>query len=134
MTVPTRVARPLWFVAVGCIAAGVHWLVVVALVEAAGWHPLVANVAGWSLALIVSFGGHHRLTFRGHGAPVARSAMRFVLVSAAGFGVNETVYALSLGWSRLGYQSLLAIVLALVAVMTWLLSRHWVFRGSSAKL
>ena len=134
MTVPTRAARPLWFVAVGCIAAGVHWLVVVALVEAAGWHPLVANVAGWSLALIVSFGGHHRLTFRGHGAPVARSAMRFVLVSAAGFGVNETVYALSLGWSRLGYQSLLAIVLALVAVLTWLLSRHWVFRGSSAKL
>ena len=26
----------------------------------------------------------------------------------------------------------LAIVLVLVAVMTWLLSRYWVFRGSSA--
>ncbi len=132
MTVPTRAARPLWFVAVGCIAAAVHWLAVVGLVEAAGWHPLVANVAGWSLALIVSFGGHHRLTFRGHGAPVARSAMRFVLVSAAGFGVNETVYAATLHWSGLGYQMLLALVLLLVAVMTWLLSRYWVFRGSSA--
>lgn len=127
-----RAARPVWFVAVGCVAAAVHWLTVVVLVESVVWHPLVANVGGWLLAVGVSFAGHHRLSFRGHGAPVGRSMRRFFLVSATGFAVNETAYALALNWSGLGYELLLAGVLVVVAFMTWLLSRHWVFRHKSA--
>lgn len=126
-----RSGHPLWFIAVGCAAAAVHWVVVVAAVEAAGWRPLVANVGGWLVALGVSFAGHHHLSFRGHGVPLFGSARRFVAVSATGFAVNEGVYAATLQWSGLRYQMLLAGVLTLVAVMTWLLSRYWVFRGSS---
>ena len=128
----TRAGHPLWFIAVGCIAAAVHWLTVVSLVETAAWNPLVANLGGWLVALGVSFTGHHRLSFRGHGTPMGRSSRRFALVSAAGFAVNEALYAATLNWSGLGYQLLLAIVLILVAGMTWLLSRHWVFRGRPA--
>lgn len=128
----TTRARPLWFIAVGCTAAAVHWLAVVAAVEVAGWPPLVANIGGWLVALGVSFTGHHHLSFRGHRAPLARSAARFFLVSATGFAVNEGVFAATLHWSGIGYQFLLAGVLVMVALMTWLLSRYWVFRGSSA--
>lgn len=128
---PGRLSRPLRFIVVGCVAAAVHWLVVVALVEGAAWRPLVANVAGWLVALGVSFSGHHWLTFRGHGVPLWRSAPRFVLVSAAGFAINEAAYALALRFSALGYGLLLAGVLIGVAFMTWALSRLWVFRGSS---
>lgn len=102
-------------------------------VEGLGWHPLVANVGGWLAALGLSFAGHHRLTFRGHGAPVWRSAARFLLLSASGFAVNETAYALALGRTGLGYRSLLATVLVAVAFITWLVSRHWVFRGTPAR-
>lgn len=126
-----RAASPVWFVTVGCVAAAVHWLTVVVLVESVVWHPLVANVGGWLLAVGVSFAGHHRLSFRGHGAPVGRSMRRFFLVSATGFAANETVYALTLNWSGMGYEVLLAVVLVVVAFMTWLLSRHWVFRDKS---
>jgi putative flippase GtrA len=125
--------RVAWFVAVGCVAAAVHWSVVVALVSQLGARPLVANVFGWLVALVVSFSGHHRLTFREHGSPVVRSAARFVAVSAGGFAVNETAYALLLQASRLRYDVLLAGVLLAVAVATYLLSRHWVFLRSPTR-
>ena len=119
-----------WFIAVGCAAAAVHWSVVVALVSQFGARPLLANAFGWLVALLVSFSGHHRLTFRSHGSPLARSAARFLAVSAGGFAVNESAYALLLQASRLRYDILLAGVLLAVAAATYLLSRHWVFLRS----
>jgi putative flippase GtrA len=120
-----------WFIAVGCAAAAVHWAVVVGLVTQAGWRPLLANGPAWLVAFIVSFVGHHHLTFRGHGATVERSAARFFLVSALGFTVNEGVYAVLLHWSAQRYDVVLAAVLVGVAVMTYLLSRRWVFLRSA---
>ena len=116
-----------WFIVVGCVAAGVHWIAVVALVESAAWRPLWANLIGWLLALGFSFSGHHRLTFRGHGSSVPRSARRFFAVSATGFTINELAYAALLRWSGQRYDLLLALVLVVVAWATWWLSRHWVF-------
>ncbi|WP_240126888.1 GtrA family protein [Thermomonas alba] len=127
-----HIPRPLRFIAVGCAAAAVHWLVVVALVEHSGLAPLAANVLGWLVASTVSFAGHHHLTFRGHGVPVHDSARRFFLLSAFGFALNEATYALALHLSRIGYQLLLGAVLVFVAGITWILSRLWVFRDSPA--
>lgn len=122
------IPRPLRFIAVGCAAAGVHWLTVVALVEHLALRPLIANVLGWLVAFGVSFAGHHHLTFRGHGVPVRDSMRRFFLLSALGFSINEATYAVALHVSRLGYQVLLGGVLVLVALLTWVLSRLWMFR------
>lgn len=119
--------RVRWFIAVGSAAAAVHWLVVVTLVGGRDWRPLVANVLGWLLAFTVSFAGHHRLTFGGHGAPLRSSALRFFAVSAGGFVVNETAYAVLLGWGVRRYDLALAVVLIGVAGVTYLLSRHWAF-------
>ena len=94
---------------------------------------LLANVIGWLVALTVSFSGHHRLTFRGHGEPVGSSAARFLIVSTAGFAVNEATYALLLGWSGRRYDMVLAAVLLAVAAVTYLLSRHWVFLRSEER-
>jgi putative flippase GtrA len=93
----------------------------------------VANVAGWLVAFIVSFSGHHSLTFRHHGASVHASAARFFAVSAGGFAINETAYAVLMRWSGLRYDVLLAGVLVAVAGLTYLLSRHWVFLRSPAR-
>lgn len=121
--------RVAWFLAVGCSAAAVHWSVVVWLVGRQGWAPLAANVLGWLVAFGVSFGGHFGLTFRGQGATPRLAALRFFVVSAAGFGVNETAYALLLHRGGLRYDLVLAFVLAGVAVFTYGLSRHWAFLG-----
>ena len=120
------------FIAVGCVAAAVHWAVVVGLVGGRGWQPLVANVFGWLVAFAVSLAGHHRLTFRGHGAPLRAVSMRFFVVSAGGFAVNEASYALLLGWTAQRYDLLLAAVLLAVAAVTYLLNRHWAFLRTAA--
>jgi putative flippase GtrA len=124
--------RFVWFLAVGCTAAAVHFGVVLALVARAGVAPLWANLLGWAVSFGVSFTGHQRLTFAAEGAPLTRSARRFFLVSALGFGVNEAAYALLLGFSGLGYQAALAVVLCGVAVFTYWAGRHWAFLGNRA--
>lgn len=127
---PSARRRIALFIAVGCGAAAVHWGVVVWLVSHWGWRPLLANVLGWLVAFMVSFAGHHRLTFKGHGAALGSAAARFFMVSAGGFGVNEATYAMLLGWTGQRYDLLLAVVLVAVAAVTYLLSRHWAFLRS----
>lgn len=129
---PSPRASLAWFIATGCTAAGVHWLVVVALVGLRQWPPLLANVMGWLCAFGVSFCGHHHLSFRRHGAPLGRSAVRFFAISAAGFCINELGYALLLAWAPQHYRLNLAALLLGVATLTYLLSRHWAFLHSPA--
>jgi putative flippase GtrA len=122
-----QVAR---FVVVGTLAAAVHLLVVMALVRWLGWVPLAANLAGWLVAFWVSFFGHYGWTFRGTTLVVAASAKRFFVLSASGFLVNEALYATALRWSGLRFDLLLAGVLIVMAVLTFVASRLWAFRGS----
>jgi putative flippase GtrA len=116
-----------WFVVVGALATGVHWAVVVGLVEQAGARPLPANVVGWLTAVGVSFAGHHWLSFRGHRVPVASAAGRFLVISASGFAINQAAYALLLAHSGQSYAVLLGAVLAGMAVCTFAASRWWAF-------
>jgi putative flippase GtrA len=126
-------ARVVWFIAVGCAAAATHLGVVILLVSGAGLLPLVANVLGWLVAFVVSFSGHWLLTFRSQQAPLGRAARRFFGVSLSGFLVNEVAYAILLRWSGMRYDLVLAIVLVGVAVITYLRSSRWAFRGSHAR-
>ncbi|MFC4297169.1 MAG: GtrA family protein [Castellaniella sp.] len=119
-----------WFVIVGCAAAATHWAVAVACVAWGGLAPLIANVIGWLVAFGVSFAGHYRLTFRHQHAPLRRAAVRFFLVSALGFAVNEAAYATLLRLTAIRYDVLLALVLIGIAGMTFILGRYWAFRHS----
>jgi putative flippase GtrA len=121
-------ARPVIFVIVGTLAAVVHWLVAVMVVERAGVHPMLANIIGWLAALSVSFIGHWRWTFGDRRAPPVRSALRFFVLSAGAFAVNAAAYATLLRLTPLRYDIGLALVLLLVAVVTYLVSRRWVYR------
>ncbi|HVN41203.1 MAG TPA: GtrA family protein [Steroidobacteraceae bacterium] len=125
MLAPHR--RAFYFIVVGCAAAFVHFVTVVLIVERLALTPLVANVIGWLCAFGVSYSGHYRLTFADHSAPALRSAARFFLISASGFAINESSYAIALRFSHVPYDVLLAIILVAVAVLTYLTSRHWAF-------
>ncbi len=120
----------LWFIAVGCSAAAVHFAVVLGLVGALGLHPLVANLMAWCVAFGVSFSGHRWLSFRAQAAPLLRSAWRFGAVSLGGLVLNEAAYAVLLHFTPLRYDLALVLVLVGVAVVTYLLGRHWAFAGT----
>lgn len=122
------VSQVTWFIMVGCAAAATHWLVVVVTVSGLQLTPLLANVAGWLIAFVVSFAGHYTLTFRHQKAPLGQALRRFFLVSAAGFGINEAAYAWLLHATDLKYDILLALILVGIAIMTFFLGRLWAFR------
>lgn len=121
----------LWFGAVGASAAAVHFGVVLLAVQHLALAPLWANVLGFMLAFCVSFLGHHRLSFAAQQASRRQALPRFALVALLGFASNELMYALLLSLG-LEYRLALFLVLVAVAAMTWLLSRHWAFKGRSA--
>lgn len=119
-----------FFIAVGATAALTHWTSVVIIVGLLDLHPLLANVLGWLIAFGVSFTGHYRLTFRDPNADKYRALVRFFLISAIGFLVNETSYALLLSRTQLSYELALAMVLIGVAFFTFIASRLWAFRSA----
>ncbi|MEJ6023287.1 GtrA family protein [Ramlibacter sp. PS4R-6] len=123
--------RVTWFIVVGSTSAGVHLLTVMGLVSQLGWHPLAANIVAWLIAFCISFMGHYHLSFPRSGAPLARAAARFLAISATGFAINEATYALLLHLAGTHwYAVILFFVLIGVAVMTWILSSRWAFRGT----
>jgi len=117
-----------WFVLVGCAAAATHWLIAVGCVTIWQQPPLLANLIGWLVAFLVSFGGHYRLTFRHQQNSLAVACGRFFLVSASGFMINELSYACLLHVTNIAYDLLLAVILVAIAVLTFILSRCWAFR------
>ena len=116
------------FAAVGVAAAVVHLAVVWALVSQWSIPALLANPAGFFVAFWVSFFGHRHGSFKADEPhPIRRALPRFALVAVIGFVVNELLYAALLAWTPLPYTVALFIVIAIVAVATYLSSRFWAF-------
>lgn len=55
--------QALWFLVVGALAAGVHFVVLVVIVSTTTTTPVWANVMAFLVAFVVSFLGHYHLTF-----------------------------------------------------------------------
>jgi putative flippase GtrA len=122
-----RHAQVLWFLVVGAGAALVHLLVVILLVNRGAVTPLLANIGGWLVAFVFSFSGHYWLTFARSGSRFGTALRRFFVVSAVGFALNEATYAIALKLGGVRYDVSLFIVLILVAIATFFLSRRWAF-------
>ncbi len=127
---PVRLRELVAFGFVGASAFLVHFGVVASIVPL-GVPPLAANVVGFLVAFTVSFAGHGRWSFPAEGRPVRPALRRFAVVAVSGFVVNESVYALLLRFTRLDYRFALLLVLAGVAVLTWLAGRYWAFAHRS---
>lgn len=119
------------FGVVGVAAMCVHWLVVRLLVPI-GIAPLLANVIGFGIAFNVSYFGHRNWTFASDSAhrpsPIAHrdSFWRFLTVALTSFALNEVMYSMLLPF--MDYSLALAIVLVVVSVLTFALSKLWAFR------
>ncbi len=116
------------FVAVGCAAGATHLAVVATVVELLGLKPLAANVIGFAVAFLVSFGGHARFTFPIAPQRFAAARARFFAVAFTGFVLNQAAYAVALDlFGPRYYLPLLAGVILSVSVATFLLSKLWAF-------
>jgi putative flippase GtrA len=114
------------FVVVGFIATGVHYALLIGLVETAGISAVTAALVGYGAGGTVSYGLNRRHTFRTklrHEAAVTR----FMLVAAVGFGL--TYVFMSLFIHAAGIPYLLAQMATTGIVMLWSFTAHrlWTF-------
>lgn len=128
LTIWVRLQSLVIFAAVGVAAAVVHLSIVWVLVSQWPIPALLANPVGFFVAFWVSFFGHRHGSFKADEPhPIRRAMPRFALVAIVGFIGNELLYAALLAWTPLPYTVALLIVIAIVAVATYLSSRFWAF-------
>jgi putative flippase GtrA len=114
------------FAGVGAVATAVHVTLFAALIELLQISALVANLAAFGAALLLSFVGHCRWTFglrNGHW-PALR---RFTVVAVLGLGLNSAIaYGIV---DRLGWHYAYAVVpmVTVIPVTLFVLSRRWAF-------
>jgi putative flippase GtrA len=116
------------YASVGAAATAVHYVILIALVEAGGWRAVPATLCGYVAGGIVAYLLNRRHTF-GSDRPHAEAGWRFGLVAFAGFCVT---YALmSLFVDRLGapYLPAQAVTTVLAMFVTFALNRVWTFGG-----
>jgi putative flippase GtrA len=114
------------FVAVGVIATGVHYALLIGLVEIAGISAVAAALAGYGAGGAVSYGLNRRHTFRTT-LPHEAAVSRFTLVAAVGFGLTYVFMSLFVHGAGIPY--LPAQVATTAIVMFWSFAAHriWTF-------
>ena len=121
------------FAGVGAAATAVHIVLFAALIELLQISALVANLAAFGAALLLSFVGHCRWTFRlqdGHW----RALGRFTVIAVLGLGLNSAIaYGIA---DRLNWHYAYAVVAMVTAtpVALFLLSRCWAFERAALRV
>jgi len=115
------------FGSVGLLATATHALVYAVLADGGWIAPLGANLAGFAVAVTVSFLGHRHWTFAGRPAR-AGQWQRFVVAAIGSLALNSLgVWVVT---ELLALDPLWALLpmLFLVPAATYLLLSLWVFR------
>lgn len=116
-----------WFACIGALAALVHYVVAVGLEGYLQIVPAWANIWGFVCAFPVSYIGHRTWSFPESNKAHQHTLPRFLSVAVLGFLANQTLVLLSLRYTTLPFWLVLAVVMVVVAVSTYLFSRFWAF-------
>ena len=119
-----------WFAVVGALAALTHYVIAVSFEHSALLTASQANIAGFAAAFPVSYFGHRKFSFAGHNANHFQSFPRFLSVAVLGFLANQTLVLNALQYTKLPFWFALGLVMVIVAVSTYLLSKFWAFKGA----
>ncbi|KTD74707.1 GtrA family protein [Legionella waltersii] len=120
--------RLFYYIIIGTSAAAVNILIVGLLVHFISISPLLANVLGFLIAFNVSYLGHKRYTFSNLDDQKELKLMHFFIVAASAGLLNEALYYLFLEYTSIHYLVSLTLVLVLVAVYNFVVSRFWACR------
>lgn len=119
------------FAAIGVLATLVHVVVFTLCVELIAIPPVAASIPAFCLALLVSYFANRRWTFRGPGFHHLLLP-KFAAVQITGLGLNAGITYLVVNLLHLWYGIALAICVAVVPLITFLLHRSWTF-GAQVK-
>ncbi len=120
----TRFVR---FAAVGLLATGIHVGAVYFLVETGGVDPALASLPAFVSALAVSYLLNRRWTFQAAGTGFG-PFHKYLLVALGGMLLNAVIMFVAVHIAKASYWLGLAIVVAVVPAVSYLLQRDWTFR------
>lgn len=115
------------FALVGGMAASVHFLCVILFVEYFSKPELIANIYAFLVAFCFSFLGQRYLTFSQSNQEFLYSLGRYFLISVASFLFNEFLFYLAIYHLHISYLIAFPIIVLIVAVGTFLVSKYWAF-------
>jgi putative flippase GtrA len=129
-TVPwiRRLPQVSLFVLVGGGAAAVHFLSVILFVELLAIPALIANIFAFLIAFCFSFSGQRFLTFSSSNQTFFYSLKRYFLVSVCSFIFNELFFYIAVYLLNIPYYIALPIIVLLVAIGTFVVSKRWAFK------
>lgn len=116
------------FIIVGMAASLTHYTV--ALWSYYWWGNIAAinsNWLGFLAAFPVSYLGHRFWTFQATTMKHPQAILKFFVVALLSFLGNQGLLWLGLQTTPLPFWLLLAIVMLLIALLTYALSKYWVF-------
>jgi len=117
------------FALVGCVATATHVLVFISLVELLSVGPVVSAGAAFIFALFVSYGMIYHWTFSVSG-PHRVMLPRFVLVAVLGLLLNLGITYAVVDMAGYWYGYALLLVVLLVPLVTFVISKLWVFNAN----
>jgi putative flippase GtrA len=118
-----------WFLVVGASAALVHYVIAVTIEHFSLLTPALANIVGFMSAFPVSYLGHSSLSFAQQDASHQQSLPRFSLVAITGFCANQALLVFSLNYTNLPFWFELGLVMVIISISTYVLSRYWAFKA-----
>jgi putative flippase GtrA len=114
------------FSGVGLVAAVVHYGLLIALVEIAGWGAVAATLLGYGVGGIVSYALNRRLTYVSD-RPHAEATWRFAVVAFVGFlltGLLMETFTNALGAPYIPAQ---LVTTGIVLFWSFVANRLWTF-------
>jgi putative flippase GtrA len=116
-----------WFTLIGAMAAADHYVIALLAKNLLVLSPAWANFFGFCCAFPVSYFGHRHLSFPDQSRTHQQALPRFLTIAILGFCANQVLFLLILKLTPIPFWLALALVMIIVAVSTYLLSRHWAF-------
>jgi putative flippase GtrA len=116
----------------GGLATATHVSVFVLAVEWLGLRPVLAAGPAFVLALLVSYGMNYHWTFAVSG-PHRIMLPRYVVVALLGLGLNLGITYAVVDAAGYWYGYALLLVILIVPLVTFMLSKFWVFLEQSEK-
>jgi putative flippase GtrA len=122
LTTLTQIAR---FAGVGLFATLVHVTVALGAAHAFALTAMLANLAGFCAAFLISLLGHASFTFR-VGAPTARHLRRFLTLSVLSLALSSLITAIASRFGATLGQAMLCVAFIVPAV-SFIGARFWAF-------
>lgn len=114
------------FGVVGVVSNVLLYLLYLALTAAGAGHK-AAMTGVYCLGVLQTYAANQRWTFGLSGGP--RAFARYWVVYGACYLLNLGLLVLLVDMAGLAHQPVQAFIIVLVALLTFLMQKHWVFRG-----